>query len=82
MRTQMCWRSSRAAALITRGHGASQGRANFFCNFALVAAATPELQNVLVRSWVAVATPELQNVLVPSWALFERQNAMPTETRR
>jgi hypothetical protein len=56
--------------------------ANFFCNFALVAAATPELQNVLVRSWVAVATPELQNVLVPSWALFERQNAMPTETRR
>jgi len=33
------------------GLGASQGRANSFCNFVLVAVATPDLQNVLVRSW-------------------------------
>jgi hypothetical protein len=47
----MIWQQFRRSA----GLGASQGRANSFCNFTLVAAATPKIQNVLVRSCVVNA---------------------------
>jgi hypothetical protein len=40
-----CVKADRARALLQVG-----GRADSFCNFALVSVAAPDLQNVLVRS--------------------------------
>jgi hypothetical protein len=42
-----CVKADRARALLQVAGGA-----DFFCNFALVAVAAPDLQNVLVRSWL------------------------------
>jgi hypothetical protein len=47
-----CVKADRARALLQVAGGA-----DFFCNFALVAVAAPDLQNVLVRSWATSNLP-------------------------